>query len=441
MPASISTTRSGPTERLGDIVARARGRRRAGRRRRLRRHVSPRRGRRVSRPGARGLTDGIGTKVKIAAALGRYETLGADIVNHCVNDIAVQGARPALLPRLPGAPPRRAGGGDRARGGRRRGLRGGRLRAARRRDGRDAGRLPAGRVRCRRVHRRRAGAGRDRRQGRAAGRRRPARVALRRAPHQRLQPGPAGRCRSRPGTTFDPELGHDGRRGAARSAPLVSAEIQALIGAGARAFAHITGGGIPENIGAHPAGRSRGRDRHRHLGAAADLPAYRQRRVESVPAEMFRVFNMGIGLVAVVPAGATSTGQMAAVPEAIVIGRVVPRGDGDAPSEFVCRDSAGEGGGEHGRHRDADERGEQLAEGKTKIVYADSADPALAHDRPQGRHHCRRWRAPQPVAGQGRAQRAHHRQCLSPASRCRGIPTPLRRRARRRRNGRPPLRR
>ncbi|MDF3016692.1 MAG: phosphoribosylformylglycinamidine cyclo-ligase, partial [Thermomicrobiales bacterium] len=42
-------------------------------------------------------TDGIGTKVKIAAALGRYGSLGMDIVNHCVNDIAVQGARPLFF--------------------------------------------------------------------------------------------------------------------------------------------------------------------------------------------------------------------------------------------------------------------------------------------------------------------------------------------------------
>ena len=42
-------------------------------------------------------TDGIGTKVKIAAALGRYGSLGTDIVNHCVNDIAVQGARPLFF--------------------------------------------------------------------------------------------------------------------------------------------------------------------------------------------------------------------------------------------------------------------------------------------------------------------------------------------------------
>jgi phosphoribosylformylglycinamidine cyclo-ligase len=42
-------------------------------------------------------TDGIGTKTKIAAALGRFRSLGLDIVNHCVNDILVQGARPLFF--------------------------------------------------------------------------------------------------------------------------------------------------------------------------------------------------------------------------------------------------------------------------------------------------------------------------------------------------------
>jgi phosphoribosylformylglycinamidine cyclo-ligase len=42
-------------------------------------------------------TDGVGSKLRLAAQLGLHASIGADLVNHCVNDVAVQGAVPLFF--------------------------------------------------------------------------------------------------------------------------------------------------------------------------------------------------------------------------------------------------------------------------------------------------------------------------------------------------------
>jgi phosphoribosylformylglycinamidine cyclo-ligase len=130
-----------------------------------------------------------------------------------------------------------------------------------------------------------------------------------------------------PGTwgDFDPELSTT--VGAALLNPHRSylAEIEKLIGVGARGFAHITGGGLAENVA-----------RVVPLDLAAEIdtttwePLAIFRRIASEGSvhsgEMYRVFNMGIGLVGIVPAERVEE-AIGAVPEAVVVGEIVPRGD------------------------------------------------------------------------------------------------------------------
>lgn len=51
----------------------------------------------MSSPVLAASTDGVGTKTRVAAQLGRFDTIGACLVNHCIDDILVQGAKPLFF--------------------------------------------------------------------------------------------------------------------------------------------------------------------------------------------------------------------------------------------------------------------------------------------------------------------------------------------------------
>ena len=271
--------------------------------------------------------DGIGTKVKIASALGRYETLGMDIVNHCVNDIAVQGARPlffldylalhradpeVVTVLVAGVAEACIAVGCSLLGGE----------TAEMPDVYPPGEFDLAGFVVGVMERDRISANGSPTIG----------DVLLGLPSTGLHTNgySLARCALPPGTwaDFDPELGTTA--GDALLTPHRSylAEIQALIGSGARGFAHITGGGLPENVA-----RVIPDDLAAEIDVASwEPPPIFQRIASAGPVpldEMYRVFNMGIGLVAIMPTECIGA-SIASVPEAVAIGRLIPRGEGDA---------------------------------------------------------------------------------------------------------------
>lgn len=272
-------------------------------------------------------TDGIGTKVKVASALGRYENLGADIVNHCVNDIAVQGARPlffldyiALHRADPEVVATLVGSVAAACAAAGCALLGGET--AEMPDVYPEGEFDLAGTIVGVMERDAIGANGEPQAGDVV-------LGL---PSDGLHTN--GYSLARRALPFETWQEYDANLGMTVGEALLVPhrsyvdEIQALLDAGARGFAHITGGGLPENVErVVPDGLAVVID----TSTWEPLPIFgRISGKGGISAgEMFRVFNMGIGLVAIVPAEQLAAAR-SAVPTAIVIGQIEPRDGRDA---------------------------------------------------------------------------------------------------------------
>ncbi len=274
-------------------------------------------------------TDGVGTKTMIAAALGRYDTVGHDIVNHCVNDVLVQGARPlffldyiasgkldpdAIVALVSGCAAACRAVGCVLIGGETAEMPGVYQPGAFDLVGTLVGWAP-------RAH---LIDGRDVRPGDIC-------LGL---PSSGLHTNGYSLARRVLGDlgweTVLPELGCS--VGEALLAPhrAYLAEFDALVNAGVRvkAMAHITGGGFPDNL---PRVLPEG------VGVTLDRSAWKvppifhliQQRGQVSDDEMYRVFNMGIGMVVIVAPEDVDV-ALAAVPGVTVIGETIAWDESEA---------------------------------------------------------------------------------------------------------------
>lgn len=117
----------------------------------------------------------------------------------------------------------------------------------------------------------------------------------------------------------------------------VLAALRSPLGAGIKGLAHITGGGLPENL---PRALPATLLAEIQTGSWPVPPVFEWLQVAGSvqEAEMFRTFNMGVGMVVVAAAeAATGLADLLAASgqEVSVIGKLVPRGEANEPVRFV----------------------------------------------------------------------------------------------------------
>ncbi|MGH2536882.1 MAG: phosphoribosylformylglycinamidine cyclo-ligase [Candidatus Promineifilaceae bacterium] len=278
----------------------------------------------MARPVLVASADGVGTKTMVAAQAGRWDAIGQDLVNHCVNDILVQGARPlffldyvASSQLLPEQVAEIVGGVALAC----------RLAGCALLGGETAempGVYQTGEVDV---------------VGTIVG------VVERDQiiDGSRIRPGDA--ILGLPSTglhTNGYSLARSALAGLDWSRPLAElscSPAEALLavhrsylepvgrlraaGVSLHGLAHITGGGLIHNP---PRILPAGMDARLRRGAWPEAPLFGliQRRAGVADAEMFEVFNMGLGLLAVVPAGDVAAALTALPGDAYLVGEIVP---------------------------------------------------------------------------------------------------------------------
>jgi phosphoribosylformylglycinamidine cyclo-ligase len=268
-------------------------------------------------------TDGVGTKLRIAALMGRFEEVGQDVVNHCVNDIFTCGARPLffldymafgrLVPERVEALARGMAGACRAAGCALIGGETAELPGIYRDDDFDLVGFIVGAV-----ERDALLTGQGIRKGDvllgipSSGLHTNGYSLVRRIFRIEEDPSVLERWVPEVGRTLGDALLVPHRPYYPLLVPLLPY---------AKGMAHITGGGLVENV---PRILPQGLGARFHLGAWEVPPLFRliQREGRVEEAEMFRVFNMGIGMVVTVAPTAVDAARRA-LPEALPIGEVV----------------------------------------------------------------------------------------------------------------------